>query len=186
MHVPIPGVKEKYDRIMRPISDFFHLSLGLHPNQVSMIGFGIGLVAVVLVLVGLWQVGLVVMVISLLFDGIDGNIARVYGLESKTGENFELIFDRSLEALMFSAFAIVFNLDFLLPVLVIYSILIVTSLRDKTRFDPGLKRIALLAGFIISFEMILNLVFWVHLGSFVLQLVIIDYTNQSKGVSYVS
>jgi phosphatidylglycerophosphate synthase len=186
MHVRIPGLKKRYDQIMKPISEFFHLKLKLHPNHVSFIGFLIGLVAVALVIVGLWQLGLVVMVISLLFDGIDGNIARMYGLESKTGEKLEIIFDRSLEALLFSAFAIAFAIDFMLVFLVVYSVLVMTSLRDKVRFDPGLKRIALLLGFLISFEVILNLVFLVHLGSFMLQIAVLDYINQSKGVSCVS
>lgn len=186
MHVRIPGLKKRYDQVMKPISEFFHVKLGLQPNHVSFIGFLIGLVAVALVLMELWQLGLVVMALSLLFDGIDGNIARMYRLESKTGEKLEILFDRSLEALLFFSFAIIFNIDFILVILVIYSVLVMTSLRDKTRFDPGLKRIALLLGFLISFELILNLVFLVHLGSFMLQIAVLDYINQSKGVSYVS
>ena len=87
---------------------------------------------------------------------------------------------------MFSAFAIVFNIDFMLVILVVYSVLVMTSLRDKTRFDPGLKRIALLLSFLISFEVILNLVFLVHLGSFMLQIAVLDYANQSKGDSCVN
>ncbi|MFX0050415.1 MAG: CDP-alcohol phosphatidyltransferase family protein [Candidatus Hodarchaeota archaeon] len=183
MHVRIPGLKKRYDQIMKPLSEFFHLKLRLHPNHVSFIGFLIGLMAVALVLLGLWQIALVITVVSLLFDGIDGNIARMYGLESKTGEKLEIIFDRSLEALLFLAFAIVFNIDLMLAFLVIYSILIMTSLRDKTRFDPGLKRIALLLGFLINYETILNLVFLVHIGSFMVQIAVLDYVNQNKGVS---
>ncbi|MFX0013087.1 MAG: CDP-alcohol phosphatidyltransferase family protein [Promethearchaeota archaeon] len=181
MHIRIPGLKKRYDQIMMPISDFFHMTLKLQPNHVSCIGFLIGLFSVILVLGGYWQAGLIIMAVSLLFDGIDGNIARLYSLESETGEKLELLFDRSLETLLFLAFAIVNGINFGLVFLVIYSILLMTSLRDKAKFDPGLKRIALFLGFIISFEMIFNIVFLVHIGSFMLQIIILDYANQ-RGV----
>jgi phosphatidylglycerophosphate synthase len=183
MHIPIPGVKKSYDRIMRPLSDFFHIKLKLLPNHVSCIGFLIGLVSVGIILAGFWQLGLIVMAFSLLFDGIDGNIARVYGLESKTGEKLELIFDRSLEALIFLAFAFINGINVGLVFLVIYSILLMTSLREKAKFDPGLKRVALFLGFILSFELIFNVVFFVHIGSFILQIAILDYVNQENGAT---
>ena len=181
MHVCIPGVKKHYDQVMRPISEFFHAKLRLQPNHVSCLGFLIGLGSVVLILVNLWQLGLMVMALSLLFDGIDGNIARVYGLESKAGEKLELIFDRSLEAFIFIAFALINGIDFGLVILVIYSILLMTSLRDKAKFDPGLKRVALFLGFVISFELIFNVVFFVHIGSFIIQLAVLDYVIPRGG-----
>jgi len=178
MYVIFPNVKTKYDQFMQPISHFFHIKLKMNPNQVSVFGFLLGLVSVGLILLSYWQIGIVMMMISLFVDGIDGNIARVYGLESKTGEKLELIFDRTLEALIFLALAIYFEINYLLVFLAIYSILLMTSVRDKTKFDPGLKRIALLFCIAISFELIFTLVFFVHIGSFILQLCILDYKNQ--------
>ena len=177
MHVCIPGVKEKYDRIMKPISEFFHIKLGMSPNQVSCLGFLIGLTSIPLVFMHYWQLGLIIMAISLLFDGIDGNIARVYGLTSKTGEKLELVFDRSLEALLFLAFAIINGIDLGLVLLIVYSILLMTSLQKKSKFDPGLKRIALLFGFIISYELIFQMVFFVHLGAVIVQLIVVEYVG---------
>ncbi|MHA1967705.1 MAG: CDP-alcohol phosphatidyltransferase family protein [Candidatus Hodarchaeales archaeon] len=184
MHVIFPSVKTNYDKIMRPISDFFHIKLKMQPNHVSLLGFCIGLLSVVLILLSHWQLGLVLMVISLLFDGIDGNIARMYGLQSKTGENLELIFDRSLEALIFIALAFHFGIDYRIAFLAIYSILLMTSLRDKAKFDPGLKRIALLFCLVMTFEIIFTFVFFVHIFSFILQLVILDYKNQEESVEF--
>ncbi|MFX0087086.1 MAG: CDP-alcohol phosphatidyltransferase family protein [Candidatus Hodarchaeota archaeon] len=181
MYVVIPYIKSKYDKIMRPISEFFHLKLKLEPNHVSVIGFIIGLMSVGLILLSYWQLGLILMAISLFFDGIDGNIARVYELESETGEILELIFDRSLEALLFLALASMFGIDYRLVFLVIYSILLMTSLRDKAKFDPGLKRISLFLCLIMSFESIFTLVFFVHIVAFILQLCILDYKNQVSG-----
>ena len=174
MHVHA-GVKKYYDRIMKPTSAFFLEKLGLSPSEVSFLGFLIGLSSVGLVILQYWQLGLVVMGISLLFDGIDGNIARIYGLTSKTGEKLELIFDRSLEALLFSSFAIINRIDLGLVILIVYTILLMTSLQKKSRFDPGLKRIALLLGFIWSFEFIFHMVFFVHIGAVIIQLVIVEY-----------
>lgn len=180
MYVIFPNVKTKYDKFMRIFGDFFHLKLKMNPNQVSVFGFLLGLVSVGLILLTYWQIGIVMMMISLFVDGIDGNIARVYGLESKTGEKLELIFDRTLEALIFLALAINFEINYLLVFLTIYSILLMTSVRDKTKFDPGLKRITLLFCIAISFELIFTLVFFVHIGSFILQLCILDFKNQEK------
>ena len=186
MHVIVPGVKKSYDSIMKPISEFFHIKLGLSPNEVSFIGFLIGLSSVGLVIMQFWQLGLVVMAISLLFDGIDGNIARTYGLTSKTGEKLELIFDRSLEALLFSAFAIINRIDLGLVLLIVYTILLMTSLQKNAKFDPGLKRIALLFGFIINFEIIFHMVFFVHVGAVIVQLVIVEYTGEFVNKTEVS
>jgi len=180
MYVIFPNVKTKYDQFMQPISHFFHIKLKMNPNHVSFLGFLLGLVSVGLVLLTQWQVGLILMGISLLFDGIDGNIARVYKLESETGEFLELIFDRSLEVLIFLALAFLFGIDYRLIFLVIYSIFLMTTLRDKAKFDPGVKRTALFFCVIMSFELIFTIIFFVHLGSFILQLCILDYKNQSK------
>ncbi|WP_455143791.1 CDP-alcohol phosphatidyltransferase family protein [Candidatus Hodarchaeum mangrovi] len=177
MHIRIPKVKEKYDQMMDPIGILFHDYLRLTPNQISFIGFTIGLGSVILVLQNEWQLGLIIMSISLFFDGIDGNVARKYGLTSQTGEKLELIFDRSLEVLLFLAFTLVMDISIILFGLLIYSILIMTSLRDKTKFDPGMKRIVLLFGFIISFESLFHLIFLVHLCSFILQIIILDYQH---------
>ena len=112
MYVIFPNVKTKYDQFMQPISHFFHIKLRMNPNHVSLIGFLLGLVSVGLVFLTYWQIGLLLMGISLLFDGIDGNIARMYELESETGEFLELIFDRSLEVLIFLALAFLFGIDY--------------------------------------------------------------------------
>jgi len=171
MYIVIPGVKETYDGVMRPISDLFHLKLKMLPNHVSVLGFLVGLVSVGLIFLTHWQLGLIIM-----------GISRVYGLESKTGEQFEIIFDRSLEAMMFFALAYNFGVDYTVVILAVFSILLITSLRDKTKFDPGLKRASLILILVISYEMIISLVFFVHIGAFILQLCILDNKNQSQKV----
>ncbi len=182
MHIIVPKLKNQYDQFMNPLSKFFHLKLGLSPNQVSCIGYIIGLISVIVIIVELWQIGLVLMIISLIFDGIDGNIARIYNLESKSGEMLELIFDRSLEILIFLAISLVMKVPILLYFLVVYSILMVTILRDKTRFDPGFKRIALVLGFFLNFEIIFQMVFLIHLFSFMLQMVLLDFYDTGSGI----
>ncbi|MHA2157004.1 MAG: CDP-alcohol phosphatidyltransferase family protein [Candidatus Hodarchaeales archaeon] len=180
MYIAVPSVKKTYDGIMRPISDLFHLKFNMSPNQVSILGFLIGLVSVALIFFTHWQLGLIIMCISLFLDGVDGNIARVYGLESKTGEHLEIIFDRSLEALLFFALAYNFGIDYKVVFLTIYSILLMTSLRDKAKFDPGLKRVSLILLLVISYEMIISLIFFTHIGAFILQLCILDNKNQRE------
>jgi archaetidylinositol phosphate synthase len=182
MYIAVPGVKKTYDGIMRPISDLFYLKLKMLPNHVSVLGFLIGLASVGLIFMRQWQLGLIIMGISLFLDGVDGNIARVYGLESKTGEQLEILFDRSLEAMMFIALAYNFGVNYTVVLLAIYSIILMTALRDKAKFDPGLKRASLILILVLSYEIIISLVFFVHIGAFILQLCILDNKNQDQKV----
>jgi phosphatidylglycerophosphate synthase len=58
---------------------------GLGANQVTLIGFGIGAIAMVLVAVELYLAGLVALLFGRVADGLDGAIARLSGVTDLGG-----------------------------------------------------------------------------------------------------
>lgn len=52
---------------------------GVRADQISLAGFAIGLAGVAAIAGGLWLIGLVLILLNRLFDGLDGAVARVTG-----------------------------------------------------------------------------------------------------------
>ena len=63
-------------KVLHPIATFF-VSLGIRADQVTITGFLIGLVAVSLIATEHYLWALVFILINRVFDGIDGQIARL-------------------------------------------------------------------------------------------------------------
>jgi hypothetical protein len=121
-------VAERSDGILSGLIVFVHERLGLSPNQISTIGFVAGILAAVLVLVGYLEVGLVGMAVSQVIDGLDGGVARRYGLVSAKGKMLEIIFDRLNELAIFLALAIVGLVSYRMVVLAVVAILLVAAI----------------------------------------------------------
>ncbi|MFP6655880.1 MAG: CDP-alcohol phosphatidyltransferase family protein, partial [Myxococcota bacterium] len=80
--------------------------LGWTPNQVTMLGFVIALVASAAVAWHLWWAALVLWWLSRLMDGTDGIYARASGQESDFGAYFDIVLDMAAYGAMVLAFAI--------------------------------------------------------------------------------
>ncbi len=171
---------QKVDRVLNPIIEFLHLRLKLTPNQISVIGFLFGLIATGLILFNRIGFALLFLAISQVFDGLDGGVARRFNLESKTGERLDVYLDRSNEFVLFLALAYVGQVSYSMALLAFLAILLMTSLAEKSKFDPGFKRISLYIGYFVGFEFVLKAVFWVNLIGFVVSMIIIDYKDQQE------
>jgi CDP-diacylglycerol--glycerol-3-phosphate 3-phosphatidyltransferase len=75
--------------------------LGLTPDGLTLIGFGITAVGAVLVAQQLWLLGGLVIFLGGAFDMFDGTLARATGRVSKLGEFMDSVFDRAGEALVY-------------------------------------------------------------------------------------
>ena len=95
------------DGILSVLIRFVHETLGLSPNQISTVGFVVGMLAAALVVAGFLVPGLIVLAVSQIIDGLDGGVARRYGLQSARGQMLEVIFDRLNELAIFLALALV-------------------------------------------------------------------------------
>jgi phosphatidylglycerophosphate synthase len=87
-------------KIGEPIALFFG-HLGLTPDGLTLIGFGITTVGAILLGLQLWVVGGLVVFIGGVFDMFDGTLARATGRVSKLGAFMDSVFDRWGEALVY-------------------------------------------------------------------------------------
>lgn len=75
--------------------------LGLTPDGLTLIGFGITVVGAALLAAQLWLVGGLVIFLGGAFDMFDGTLARATGQVSKLGAFMDSVFDRWGEALVY-------------------------------------------------------------------------------------
>ena len=80
--------------------------LGLTPDALTLIGFGITVVGAVLIAAQLWLVGGLVVLFGGVFDLFDGTLARATGRVSKLGAFMDSVFDRAGEAIVYVAIVI--------------------------------------------------------------------------------
>lgn len=92
--------RDRVKRIGEPTALFFG-RLGLTPDGLTLIGFGITAIGAVLLGLQLWVVGGLVVFIGGVFDMFDGTLARATGRVSKLGAFMDSVFDRWGEALVY-------------------------------------------------------------------------------------
>ncbi|MEO8437942.1 MAG: CDP-alcohol phosphatidyltransferase family protein [Chloroflexota bacterium] len=75
--------------------------LGLTPDALTLIGFGITVVGAALLAAQLWLVGGIVVLLGGAFDMFDGTLARATGKVSRLGAFMDSVFDRWGEAIVY-------------------------------------------------------------------------------------
>lgn len=177
----VPIINIWISKFLSPLLRFLHVHLKLTPNLISVFSFFTSTIAVVFILLKNVELALLLVFLALILDGLDGALARYFKLESRLGEKLELIFDRINEAMLFLALTWIGLVEFKTAILAIIAILLMSSLRDKAKFDPGCKRIMLFLGYIINnFEIALTFIFYINLTGFVMNTLIIEYRRQQE------
>jgi CDP-diacylglycerol--glycerol-3-phosphate 3-phosphatidyltransferase len=75
--------------------------LGLTPDALTLIGFGITVVGAVLIAQQQWLAGGIVVFVGGVFDMFDGTLARATGKVSKLGAFMDSVFDRAGEVIVY-------------------------------------------------------------------------------------
>jgi phosphatidylglycerophosphate synthase len=75
--------------------------VGLTPDGLTLIGFGITVVGAILLAAQLWLIGGIVVFIGGVFDMFDGTLARATGKVSPLGAFMDSVFDRWGEAIVY-------------------------------------------------------------------------------------
>ena len=105
---PIPDrLKNGYLSALEPIVEL-STKLNVHPNTYTTVGFLVSCIAAYFVATGALRIGAFLILISGLFDSIDGKLARHTGKVTKFGALYDSTLDRYSEVVFFFGMAYYF------------------------------------------------------------------------------
>lgn len=180
MYAFAPVLGTAVDRAFRPVLRFLHVTVGLSPDQLTWGAFWVSLVSAGLFAAGLAPLALAFMALGQVLDGLDGGMAREYNLVSEAGHRLDTTLDRASEIAIFFGCAIGGFVSLKLAVLAGVAVLLLTTIVDRSRLDPGVKRFALYFGLWLPYTLIFSLIFLVNLTAYVVGLLIIDFRFQRR------
>jgi len=151
-----------------------HVTLGLSPDQVTWAAFWASAAAGVVFASGRVVPALVLVAIGQLLDGLDGGIARHFGLVSEAGHRLDTWLDRASEIAIFLGCAVGGLVSLKLAALASVAVLLLTTIVDRSKLDPGVKRFALYFGIWAPYQLIFSIIFIVNLAAYAVGLLIID------------
>jgi CDP-diacylglycerol--glycerol-3-phosphate 3-phosphatidyltransferase len=139
-----PEVRARVRNLAVPIALAFG-RIGLTPNHLTLIGFGIALVAAFAAARGAWIPAALLVIVGGVFDLLDGALARATNRVSRVGAFLDSVFDRAGEAVLFIGIAIAcvtagFNAGSILAITAMAASFMVSYVRAKSEslgFTPG-------------------------------------------------
>lgn len=180
MHQPGSPARTASDRINGPLIRGLHLGLGLSPAAVTWLSFVASVAAAAAFIAHRIGLGLGLMALGQLLDGLDGGIARTFGLGSEAGRRLDTALDRASETVIFLAFAAAGLVPLRLVLLAFVAIALVTSIESRSGFDPGFKRFVLYFGLIFPWPALFSFIFLANLVVYVIALLIVDCKFQLR------
>ncbi|MEM7126262.1 MAG: CDP-alcohol phosphatidyltransferase family protein [Chloroflexota bacterium] len=84
-------LRRQKDRLMTPLAE--QLFTAVHPNVVSVVALGVGLLSATAILYGEFTAGLALWILNRILDGLDGVVARAHDKQSDFGGYLDLLLD---------------------------------------------------------------------------------------------
>jgi phosphatidylglycerophosphate synthase len=139
-----PELRQRVRGLATPIAVGFG-RLGLSPNHLTLIGFGIAILAAVAAGIQTWLVAGLLLIVGGVFDLFDGALARATDKASKLGAFMDSVFDRAGEGVVYvgivaGCLAAGFNAGAILAAAAMAAAFMVSYVRAKSEslgFTPG-------------------------------------------------
>jgi phosphatidylglycerophosphate synthase len=139
-----PELRQRVRGIATPIAVGFG-RLGLTPNHLTLIGFGIAVLAAVAAATQAWLAAGLLLIVGGVFDLFDGALARATGKASKLGAFMDSVFDRAGEGVVYvgivtGCLAASFDAGAILAAAAMAAAFMVSYVRAKSEslgFTPG-------------------------------------------------
>ena len=158
-----PRLQNRYTNFFYIPGKFLHETCRLSPDQVSLVSLFFGLATA-------WMLGernlsaaFIFLFLSLIFDALDGTIARQYQLETERGFIIDLLFDRLAEAAIFSALIAAGYVAWQLALGTYTIILVMTGLMLRTKVDLGGRRMMLFLAPMLGFTFVFYAIIMIQL-----------------------
>jgi phosphatidylglycerophosphate synthase len=176
----LPRLDAAVDRAAGPVTRFLHRRLGVTPAQATWSSFAASVLAAVTIARGHLYAGLALMAVGQAIDHFDGAIAREFGLASLAGARLDTAVDRLSEGVIFSALVFAGLVPLKLALLAFTAIILLTSVSERSRLDPGFKRFVLYLGPWVAYSKLFVVIFAANLIGYVVGLLILDIQFQHR------
>src|ERR1041385_1056875 len=158
----LPRLDAAVDRAAGPVTRFLYRRLGITADQVTWASFGVTLVAAAVIARGHLYAGLALMALGQALDHFDGAVARLS------------------EAAIFFGMVAAGLVSLKLALLAFTAILLLTSVSERSRLDPGCKRFVLYFGPWVAYPKLFGVIFAANLIAYVIGLLILDIHFQRR------
>ena len=122
-------IKPKTTELLDPITRVL-AGLGISPNHLTIVGFLIGLTSAVLIAEGYGRIGAMVILLSGLFDALDGALARNTGRVTEFGGFLDSVLDRYVDIAIFTSLGF-YGVNWFLVILALSGALMVSYTRAR-------------------------------------------------------
>ncbi len=176
-----PKLDKFFTKLSNPILYFLHKRMGFTPNNLSVIAAFFGFWGIFFVLTEKSTLAFIfIIIVYQAFDFLDGQVAKKYNLITKKGKILDLAIDKTIEFSLIFSFVFLKKVDLKIAVITSLSLLILIIVKEKSKFDFGLKKIGIFSGYLFGFNLAFLLVLLFNVIGIIGAFFILGSKNKTK------